>query len=565
MKKHTNYKVFIVIFLITQYCFSQVDVVYNDLVWSDEFETIGPVNSNKWFHQTQLPNGGSWYNGEVQHYTSQTTNSYALSGFLNIVAIKENYTNQGVTKAYTSARLNSKFAFKYGRVDVRAKVPLDQGTWPAIWLLGKNVNEPGAYFAATFGNTNWPACGEIDMMEHGITQSHPVNYIQSALHTPSSSGNTSNIGGAIANNLGTDFHVYSMNWSPSQISFLLDNVVYYTYNPAVKDASTWPFDKEQYILLNIAMGGVAGTIPSSFTQAKMEIDYVRIYQNTTVDTQKPTNFTASIGSITDSSIELLLNGLDNSGTVVYNVSYGATTLSFSNVSGAQKSAIITGLVPSTNYSFSVIAADLSGNTAANNPIALTAKTLQSLSCSGTDNAAQQGTFSIGYKYDFKTIGTDVKVTFELLDTDKVGVVAYLWKESPFTETQMTNVSGNIFTQTLTGLTNGSTIKYGVKFAFAGGLAVTKYFSYVVGADCSLGIANYQELEQFYFSNPARNYVSITAKTTIDKVEIYNMQGRKVSSIIVDTNKVDVRNLPKGIYLLSVYSGNKKSIKKLIVE
>ena len=82
-----------------------------NLVWSDEFDSNGAVNSTKWFHQTQLPAGGSWFNGEVQHYTDQLTNSFVNGGFLNIVAKKEPYTNQGITKQYTSARLNSKFSF----------------------------------------------------------------------------------------------------------------------------------------------------------------------------------------------------------------------------------------------------------------------------------------------------------------------------------------------------------------------------------------------------------------------------------------------------------------------
>ncbi|MFY7861905.1 MAG: glycoside hydrolase family 16 protein, partial [Chitinophagales bacterium] len=135
---------------------SQVDIVYSKLVWSDEFNTNGAIESSKWYHQTILPNGNSWFNGELQHYTDLTTNSFVDNGFLNIVAKKENYTNQSVTKNYTSARLNSKFAFTYGRVDVRAKMPIDKGTWPAIWLLGKNIIETGGYFSAQYGTTHWP-------------------------------------------------------------------------------------------------------------------------------------------------------------------------------------------------------------------------------------------------------------------------------------------------------------------------------------------------------------------------------------------------------------------------
>ena len=478
MKKNIHLQILFAFFLVSQCCIAQVDVVYKDLVWSDEFNENGSISSKNWFHQTQLPAGGNWYNNELQHYTDLQTNSFVDAGSLNIVAKKESYTNQGYTKQYTSARLNSKFAFKYGRVDVRAKIPVEAGTWPAIWLLGKNINEDGGFFDSTYGTTNWPACGEIDMMEHGITRSQPANYIQSAMHTPSSYGSTTNIGGMVANSdIANNYHIYSMNWSPNQISFLLDNVVYYTYNPTVKDASTWPFDKEQYLLLNIAMGGVAGPIASNFEKTSMVIDYVRVYQNTAVDTQAPTNFTATVGAVTGSSVELLLNAVDNSGTVVYNVTYGGESTSVSFTSGVQKSLIISNLLPNTSYIFSVSASDLTGNAAANNPIVLNARTTENTTteCGGNSTEASVGSFSAGYKYSFQTTGTDVKITFELLDKDKQGVVAYLWKQTPFGETQMTNVSGNIFTKTITGQTVGATISYAVKFAFAGGLSVTKYF------------------------------------------------------------------------------------------
>jgi len=553
----------LLIFFTSSY--SQVDVVYTNLVWSDEFDTNGAINSSKWHHQTQIPNGGSWYNGEVQHYTNQLTNSFVNAGFLNIVAKKEPYTDQGVTKQYTSARLNSKFAFLYGRVDIRAKIPTNQGTWPALWMLGKNVNEDGGFFDSQFGTTNWPACGEIDIMEHGITPSQPTNYIQSALHTPSSFGNTINHGGTIASNLGNDFHVYSMNWSPNQITFLLDGVAFYTYNPAVKTSSNWPFTAEQYLLLNIAMGGVAGTIPASFTQASMEIDYVRVYQNTTVDTQAPTNFTASIGNITSSTIELLLNANDNSGNVSYSINYSGGTINTSNPTGVQKSVIVTNLNPSTNYSFSISASDFAGNNYVSNPIVLNATTTGVIGCSGTSTAAQTGTFSIGYNYAFETLGTDVKITFEMLDTDKVGVVAFLWKQSPFTETQMTNVSGNIFTRTITGQTTGSTISYAVKFAYAGGLSVTNYYTYVVGNNCALENETVSELDDFSFINPVDELLQIYSKTSIDKVQIFNMVGNLVLENNTNTNIIDVRNLSKGMYLLTVYSGNNKSIKKMIIK
>jgi beta-glucanase (GH16 family) len=565
MKKHAHFIMLLSLFFAIQFSFAQVDVVYSNLVWSDEFDGNGAINSTKWHHQIQIPAGGSWYNGEVQHYTNQLTNSSVASGFLNIVAKKEPYTSQGITKQYTSARLNSKFAFLYGRVDIRAKIPTNQGTWPALWLLGKNINEDGGFFDSQFGSVNWPTCGEIDIMEHGITPSQPAGFVQSAIHTPSSFGNTVNHGGTIASNLGTDYHVYSMNWSPFQITFLLDGVAYYTYNPAVKTPSNWPFNAEQYLLLNIAMGGVAGAIPSNFTQASMAIDYVRVYQNTTVDSQPPTNFTATIGTVTSSTIELLLNGNDNSGNVSYNINYSGGTINTASPSGTQKSVVVSNLNPNTNYTFSVSASDLAGNNFVSNPIVLNATTTSVIGCFGTSSAAQIGSFSTGYSYAFETLGNNVKITYGLLDTDKVGVVAYLWRQSPFTETQMTNVSGNIFTHTLTGQTIGNTISYGVKFAFAGGMSVTNYYSYVVGSNCALDVTTIQDPVEFSFLNPVEDYIDITSETEIDKVEVYNMTGVLVLESKIDTHKIDIKHLPQGIYLLTVYSGDKRSVKKMIVK
>jgi beta-glucanase (GH16 family) len=248
--------------------------IYNRLVWSDEFNTNGAIDNTKWFHQTQLPSGGSWYNGEIQHYTNRTTNSVVNNGVLSVIAKKETFTNQGHTKQYTSARLNSKFAFTYGKVEVRAKLPTGVGTWPAIWTLGKNITESGAYWQTQgFGTASWPACGEIDIMEHwGNNQ----NFVQSATHTPSSSGNTVNHGGQTITTASTRFHVYTLEWFPDELVFSVDSVVHFIYHPNVKNSSTWPFNAAQYMLFNVA---VQPSITSGFQQDSMNIDYIRIYQS----------------------------------------------------------------------------------------------------------------------------------------------------------------------------------------------------------------------------------------------------------------------------------------------
>jgi beta-glucanase (GH16 family) len=241
--------------------------------------TIKAINSAKWFHQTRLPNGWSWFNGEQQHYTDRTENSYVNNGSLKIVAIKESFRDQGHTKEFTSARLNSKFAFKYGRVEIRAKLPTGvDGVWPAIWTLGKNISENGGYWETQgYGTTGWPACGEIDIMEQWGDR---PNYVQSALHFPDSNGMDGNhytYGGQNINTATSQFHNYEMDWNSDRIIFSVNGFEHYRFDaPTVKNSSNWPFDTEQYLLLNVA---IQDSIASSFTQSAMEIDYVRVYAN----------------------------------------------------------------------------------------------------------------------------------------------------------------------------------------------------------------------------------------------------------------------------------------------
>ncbi|SNR80078.1 family 16 glycosylhydrolase [Dokdonia pacifica] len=247
-----------------------------ELVWSDEFNVAGPIEATKWHHQTLLPNGNSWYNGEIQHYTNRIENSFVSDGTLKIVAKKEIFTDQGSTKTHTSARLNSKFAFTYGYVEIRAKLPIGIGTWPAMWTLGQNITEPGGYWYETNGEVSWPACGEIDIMEHWGTNQ---NYVQSAMHTPSSFGDTVNKGGQTIATASSAFHIYGLEWTPDRMVFSVDGTTHYIYEPSVQNANTWPFDAPQYLLLNVA---ILPEILDSFTESALEIDYVRVFQDPTL-------------------------------------------------------------------------------------------------------------------------------------------------------------------------------------------------------------------------------------------------------------------------------------------
>ncbi|XMO87930.1 glycosyl hydrolase [Algibacter sp. AS12] len=286
------------------------------------------------------------------------------------------------------------------------------------------------------------------------------------------------------------------------------------------------------------------------------------------DSEAPVNFTATIGTITSTSIELLLNGTDNSGTIVYNASYDTGSKNTTATSGVEEALTITALNPNTLYTFNITATDLIGNTAVNNPIVLQATTSEdsNTECSGVTSDAQQGTFDIGYNYDFSTSGTDVTFTFELLD-NKDGVIAFLWRETPFAETQMSNVSGKIFTHTITGQTPGATISYGCKFAFAGGLSVTKYFSYVVGNSCSLSVNDLGVVNQLRaYPNPTLNIWKIVSnQQNMLSITVFNILGEQVFTLAPRNIEavIDGSHLNSGLYFAQIKTEFGNRIIKLI--
>jgi beta-glucanase (GH16 family) len=247
---------------------------FDVLVWSDEFDVEGTINQEKWFHQTKLPPSGSWWGGLIQHYTNRDTNSYVKDGYLHLVAKKETFEAHGEVKDYTAARLNSKFAFTYGRVEIRAKLPAGIGTWPAIWMLNKNIDEDGAYWDNQgLGTTKWPFCGEIDILEHwGKNQ----DYVSSAVHNGSGYGSdVKNIGGQNIKGASAKFHNYVLEWSKEKMIFSIDGVEHYKYQPTIKNSDTWPYDSDYYIILNIA---IEPDIDPNFVESPMVVDYIRVYQ-----------------------------------------------------------------------------------------------------------------------------------------------------------------------------------------------------------------------------------------------------------------------------------------------
>lgn len=230
--------------------------VARKILWADEFDVDGAPNSAKWGYNTGT--GDGWGNNELEYYTTRPENVIISNGTLKIKAIKEEYMGSH----YTSTRMltKGKFSFKYGRAEVRAKLPVGGGTWPAFWMLGDNID-----------TAPWPACGEVDILE-SVGNNPNVNH--SSLHSPGRSGNTPDTAITTVLNSATEFHVYAAEWSAESIKFYVDDNLFYTYG----NSSSTPFNANFFLILNLAMGGnFGGKVDPNFTSATFEVDYVRVY------------------------------------------------------------------------------------------------------------------------------------------------------------------------------------------------------------------------------------------------------------------------------------------------
>lgn len=235
------------------------------LVWSDEFQYKGLPDSTKWGYDV---GGHGWGNNEAQYYTrADTNNAVVREGRLFITARAQ--TLQG--KSYTSARLISKNKgdWTYGKIEVRARLPKGRGTWPAVWMLPTDWK---------YGN--WPASGEIDIMEH---VGYMPDSIFGSIHTQSFNhmlGTQATKGMYLANAY-THFHRYAVEWQADNIVFYFDGQPYLTFRNRHTGSAEWPFDQRFHLLLNLAVGGNWGGkmgIAADVFPATMEVDYVRVFQ-----------------------------------------------------------------------------------------------------------------------------------------------------------------------------------------------------------------------------------------------------------------------------------------------
>lgn len=231
------------------------------LLWEDNFEASS-LNTANWTHETGTGSNG-WGNNELQYYRSENTSFQ--DGHLIITAKEESFGGSD----YTSSRIISKnkFDFRYGRVDIRAALPQGQGMWPALWMLGVNIDQVG-----------WPACGEIDIMEK-VGGTGKENEIHGTVHWQNS-GQAANFGRStnLTTNTTNQFHVYSVEWTSTAIRWMVDGVEYNVIDttPAELDE----FRREFFFIMNVAVGGNWPGSPNSSTSfpQHMIVDYFRVFQ-----------------------------------------------------------------------------------------------------------------------------------------------------------------------------------------------------------------------------------------------------------------------------------------------
>lgn len=241
-----------------------------NLVFEDDFNTDGPLNSDVWGYD--IGDGSAqgipgWGNNELQYYTDRPENVTIENGALHITARQESFMGSN----YTSARVLTKAKYQrtFGRFEARIKLPWGQGIWPAFWLLGDDDN----------GSQVWPQIGEIDIMEY---RGQEPTIVHGSVHGPGySAGNAVTKEFELAGDrFDTGYHIFGIEWGPDYINYYVDDVLYQQITPDDVPGE-WVFnDNEFYIIMNVAVGGSFVGPPSNATvfPQTMMVDYVRVYE-----------------------------------------------------------------------------------------------------------------------------------------------------------------------------------------------------------------------------------------------------------------------------------------------
>ena len=571
------------------------------MVWNDEFNYSGLPNSQKWSYDV---GGSGWGNNELQYYTeNRTENARVESGKLVIEARKESYNG----KEYTSARLVSrqKGDWLYGRIEAYAKLPSGRGTWPAFWMLPTGWE---------YGN--WPKSGEIDIMEY---VGYDPGVVHGSVHTEAynhsiGTQKTANTGVADAE---TTYHLYAVEWSAEKIEVYVDNTKYFTFTNENTGYTTWPFDKAFHILLNLAVGGnwggAQGVDPNIWPQ-KFYIDYVRVYQNITLDQIKiqgpnyasanQNNLTFSIQNITNATFNWSVPEgatiVSGQGTHQITVNWGSTQgnvsvqINHPEAAGTYNHSVVMSVNPS-GQKYSLVNFKENGTTGWTN----FSNTSNSISLAKQDsllcvkyNITKPGDYPyVSYEFPspvnmtnhtflniwMKTFNysNSVAVRADLFDTEnRLTDVTPVFRFTPFTpngefHVYSFNFDGNWGSNTpLYGQTTDKSMIKGIRFYINYGLygksaADSLWFQDIVVSSESLVESNIVEQDNQnlkLYPNPCSDFITVDAnnvKKSPKVISIFDISGRLVlnSSIYELPASIPFSNFQKGIYCIKVQFDN----------
>ena len=539
------------------------------LVWQDEF-TNGI--SADWVFETGTGSGG-WGNNELQYYRRE--NATVSNGQLVITARREPFGGM----QYTSARMKTqgRKSWKYGKIEARIAMPSFQGVWPAFWMLGDNITSVG-----------WPACGEIDVMEHVNTG----GAVHGTIHWSDNNNNYANYGGQTSTTI-TNFHLYTIEWDASLIKWYVDGVKYHEVNIANGINGTSEFHNNFFILLNMAIGGnwPGFTIDNNAFPANMYVDYVRVYQNV------PTQGVATVykncnyggyavglpaGSYTLSQLQS--RGILNDDISSLRVQNGYQIRLYQNDNFSGNSIVKTGddacLVDDgfNDLATSVVVSAVSSFS----------QTIQAESYSSMSGVQTEGTTDSGGGLNVGWIDTNDWMAYNNINIPANG--------SYRIEYRVASPSGGRLSQDLNGGSivlgslnvpatggwqnwttisqtvniNAGTYSFGI-FAAAGGWninwwRITQLSTSSAAFDLPVvvrdpGLKKQRSLQ--FYPNPAISELNIQAEDAKSVIKIVNSNGAEVYYGPVGNGKLDISRLPNGIYTITMLVNGKTETQRFL--
>jgi beta-glucanase (GH16 family) len=571
-------QLFVIILFLTFQAYSQKYVK----VWSDEFNTPGLPDSTKWDYEV-----GKLRNAELQYYTSKRKeNARIQDTTLIIEARKEAYMGA----AYTSASLVSKFKgdWQYGKFEIRAKVPAGKGTWPAIWMVPTNEEYGG-----------WPKSGEIDIMEYVGMNANNL-YYTAHFEGTDGSGHQSSGTQITSSQPYSKFITYSLIWTPTKLEWYADGVKYWTYTASPTDPRVWPFNKEFYMILNLAYGGSWGGqqgVDDTKLPVKFYIDYVRVYQ--LQDTPSP--FSLKVNPVIGGTVEVSPIQPDyTEGTMVTLTAKPAEGYQFARwlyLSSANpvqiemnKNWTITPVFEKKNEV--IINGDFSqginnwGGLYLNNTTTMAA-TSSVIDSVYVVNITKPGTAN------WHICGQQLNVP--LIQNMTYNITFDAWAENPNTMDVFLSKNhddyGNYYS------TVKSVTKFRQKFTY------TVKMAQATDLNCRFGFGFGQFLGKVYIDNVSIEKMAVTGSQTLSNlssenvrvfpnpnsgvleisfaampeypvsIELYNLQGQLVSRLLDNKSltsgqtirfNLNEQKIGKGIYLLRISSKDKKFTQKLVV-